>query len=70
MFTSGAPLGNLLMTSAMLDSEEGPMAIHFGLPMNSPHVKVLDNWRTLGMRGTGSHDVLIDGYIVPDASVS
>ncbi len=70
VFTSGAPLGNLLMTSAVWDSEEGPMVIHFGLPMNSPHVKVLDNWRTLGMRGTGSHDVLIDGHLVPDASVA
>lgn len=46
------------------------MVIHFGLPMNSPHVKVLDNWRTLGMRGTGSHDVLIEGHVVPDAAVS
>jgi alkylation response protein AidB-like acyl-CoA dehydrogenase len=70
VFTSGAPLGNLLMTSAVWESEEGPMVIHFGLPMNSPHVKVLDNWRTLGMRGTGSHDVLIEGHVVPDAAVS
>jgi alkylation response protein AidB-like acyl-CoA dehydrogenase len=70
VFTSGAPLGNLLMTSAVWDSEEGPMVIHFGLPMNSPHVKVMDNWRTLGMRGTGSHDVLIEGHVVPDAAVS
>jgi alkylation response protein AidB-like acyl-CoA dehydrogenase len=46
------------------------MVIHFGLPMNSPHVKVMDNWRTLGMRGTGSHDVLIEGHVVPDAAVS
>ena len=47
---------------------EPPMVLHFGIPMNSPHVKVLDTWRTLGMRGTGSHDVLIDGHVVPDAA--
>jgi len=70
VFTSSAPAGSVLMTSAVWDSEEGPMVIHFGLPMNSPHVKVLDNWRTLGMRGTGSHDVLIEGHVVPDAAVS
>jgi alkylation response protein AidB-like acyl-CoA dehydrogenase len=40
------------------------------VPMNSPHVKVLDTWRTLGMRATGSHDVVIDGYVVPEAQVA
>src|SRR5882757_7849267 len=71
VFTSGAPTGDLLMTSAVLESEgEPPMVLHFGVPMNSPNVKVLDTWRTLGMRGTGSHDVLIDGYVVPDAAVA
>ena len=71
VFSSGAPTGDLLMTGAMLESEgEPPMVLHFGVPMNSPHVKVLDTWRTLGMRGTGSHDVEIDGHVVPDAGVS
>ena len=71
IFSSGAPTGDLLMTSAVLESEgEPPMVLHFGVPMNSPHVKVLDTWRTLGMRGTGSHDVMIDGHIVPDAAVA
>jgi alkylation response protein AidB-like acyl-CoA dehydrogenase len=71
VFSSGAPTGDLLMTSAVLDSESEPaMVLHFGVPMNSPHVKVLDTWRTLGMRGTGSHDVLIDGHFVPEAAVA
>ncbi|HXF52922.1 MAG TPA: acyl-CoA dehydrogenase family protein [Hyphomicrobiaceae bacterium] len=69
-FTSGAPTGDLLMTGAVLDTDEGPMVLHFAIPMSSPHVKVLDTWRTLGMRGTGSHDVLIEGHIVPEAAVA
>jgi alkylation response protein AidB-like acyl-CoA dehydrogenase len=70
-FASGAPTGDLLMTGAILESEgEAPMVLHFGIPMTSPHVKVLDTWRTLGMRGTGSHDVLIEGHIVPEAAVA
>ena len=57
------------MTGAVLENAgEPPMVLHFGVPMNSPHVKVLDTWRTLGMRGTGSHDVMIDGHVVPDAA--
>ena len=71
VFTSGAPTGDLLMTAAVLEKAgEPPMVLHFGIPMNSPHVKVLDTWRTLGMRGTGSHDVLIEGHMVPDAAVA
>lgn len=71
VFTSGAPTGDLLMTGAILEEPgEPPMVLHFGLPMKSPHVKVLDTWRTLGMCGTGSHDVEINGHVVPDAAVS
>jgi alkylation response protein AidB-like acyl-CoA dehydrogenase len=71
VFSSGAPTGDLLMTGAVLEAGgEPPMVLHFGIPMNSPHVKVLDNWRTLGMRGTGSHDVMIEGHVVPDAAVA
>jgi alkylation response protein AidB-like acyl-CoA dehydrogenase len=69
VFTSGAPTGDLLMTSAVLDGEPAKV-LHFAIPMNSPHVKVLDTWRTLGMRGTGSHDVEINGHVVPEAAVA
>ena len=69
-FASGAPAGDLLMTGAILEGEGDPVVLHFAIPMNSPQVKVLDNWRTLGMRGTGSHDVLIEGQFVPEAGVA
>jgi len=71
IFSSGAPTGNLLMTSAVLESPgEPPTVLHFGVPMNSPHVKVLDTWHTLGMRATASHDILIEGHVVPEAAVA
>jgi alkylation response protein AidB-like acyl-CoA dehydrogenase len=71
VFSSGAPTGNLLMTGAIYEEAGKPPAVlHFGVPMNSPNVKVLDTWRTLGMRSTGSHDIMIDGHVVPDAAVS
>lgn len=71
IFTSGAPAGDLLMTGAVL-AEEGaePLVLHFGIPMSSPHVRIDPVWKTLGMRGTGSHDVIIDGHVVPDAAVA
>jgi alkylation response protein AidB-like acyl-CoA dehydrogenase len=71
IFSSGAPAGDLMMTGAIYEEEgKPPMVLHFGVPMNSPKVNVLDTWRTLGMRSTGSHDVMIDGHVVPDAAVS
>jgi len=69
-FASAAPAGDLFLTSAVLETGEDPPAVlHFAVPMDSPHVKVLDTWRVLGMCGTGSHDILIDGHIVPEAAV-
>jgi alkylation response protein AidB-like acyl-CoA dehydrogenase len=70
VFTSGAEAGDVLMTSAVLAAAgEEVKVIHFPVPMKAPEVKVVETWRTLGMRGTGSNDVLIDGLFVPDASV-
>ena len=71
IFSSGAPAGDLLMTGAVLEENgQPPMVLHFGVPMTSPQVKILDTWHTLGMRGTGSHDVMIDGHFVPEAAVA
>lgn len=71
IFTSASPFGDLLMTGAVLEEpNQPPMVLHFGVPMNSPHVKVLDTWRTMGMRGTGSHDVVIEGHVVPEGAVA
>ena len=71
VFSSGAPVGNLLMTTAVWEGDgSGPQVLHFGIPMNSPNVKIIPVWKTMGMRGTGSHDILIDGHVVPDAGVA
>src|SRR5213593_256461 len=70
IFSSGAPAGDLLMTMAVYDDpKDGPTVLHFAIPLNAPGVKIQDNWRTLGMRGTGSHDTVLDGVLVPEAAV-
>ncbi|MEP9389719.1 acyl-CoA dehydrogenase family protein [Mesorhizobium sp. KR9-304] len=69
VFTSGAQAGDLLMTGAILDGEPAKV-LHFGVPMKAPEVTVVETWRTLGMRGTGSNDVVIDGLFIPDANVA
>src|SRR6476661_964951 len=70
IFASGVPIGDVLVTSAVWDNAEGgPTVLHFPLPLGASGVKVLDTWRVLGMRGTGSHDIAIDGAFVPDAAI-
>ncbi|AGP52491.1 acyl-CoA dehydrogenase family protein [Streptomyces rapamycinicus] len=29
-------------------------------------VEIVENWNVIGMRGTGSHDLVVDGAVVPD----
>src|SRR5262244_3024638 len=71
IFASGVPVGDVLVTSAVWeDPASGPTVLHFPLPLKTNCVKVLDTWRVLGMRGTGSHDIAIDGAFVPDAAIT
>lgn len=70
IFASGVPIGDVLVTSAVWDDPDcGPTVLHFPLPLNAGGVRVLDSWRVLGMRGTGSHDIVIDGAFVPDTAI-
>src|SRR5439155_437746 len=68
---SGGPSGDLLLTTGIYDDpEKGPTVLHFGVNLHQPGVTIQDNWRTLGMRGTGSNDIVIENVDVADAGVS
>jgi alkylation response protein AidB-like acyl-CoA dehydrogenase len=70
-FGSGSPMGDIAVTSAVLDDPaDGPTVLHFPIPLKSQGVTVLDNWRTMAMRGTGSNDLLFEDVFVPEGSVS
>jgi alkylation response protein AidB-like acyl-CoA dehydrogenase len=71
IFASGSPAADLFSTMAVYDDPaDGATVLHFVIPFAAPGVTLHDNWRTLGMRGTGSNDVTLDGVFVPDAAVS
>ncbi len=71
IFGSGGPSGDLMLTTGVYDDpQNGPTVMHFGVSMKDPGVKVQDNWRTLGMRGTGSNDIVIENVAVADAAIS
>lgn len=71
VFSSGCQAGSILMTSAIYDDPEaGPSVLHFGVPFSAEGVTILDTWDTMGMRGTGSHDVELKDVFLADAAVS
>jgi acyl-CoA dehydrogenase len=70
IFASGVPIGDVIVTSAIWDDPRaGQTVLHFPLSLKNPSVTVLDTWRVLGMRGSGSHDILIEGAFIPEADV-
>jgi alkylation response protein AidB-like acyl-CoA dehydrogenase len=71
IFASGAPAGDLLMTSAVYDDPQaGPSVLHFAVSMKAEGIKVLDTWRVMGMRGTGSNDIELTDVFIPDSGIS
>lgn len=70
VFASLAPAGAVMSTMFRYDDpDEGTRVLNMAVPFAADGVRVLDNWDTLGMRGTGSHDVVIEDVFVPDAAV-
>jgi alkylation response protein AidB-like acyl-CoA dehydrogenase len=69
-FSSGCQMGDLLMTSAVYDDPAGPSVLHFAVPLRAEGVSIVESWHVLGMRGTGSHDVVLDRVFVADAGIA
>ena len=67
-FCSAAPGLQQMIVYAFIE-EEGRMAEF--LVRKSDRVRIIENWNTLGMRSTGSHDIEFDQVLVPhDALLS
>jgi acyl-CoA dehydrogenase len=70
-FASGSTTGDLLMTSAVYDDPaDGPTVLHFAAPLKGEGVSIASTWQVMGMRGTGSDDVVFDGVLIPDAAIA
>lgn len=70
-FGSGSPKGDLLVTSAAFDDpKEGWQVLHFAVPFTAKGISLADDWRTLGMRATGSRTIILDQVFVPDDAIA
>jgi acyl-CoA dehydrogenase len=72
VFASQVPVGDVFSTMFVLDdggTADERVILNMAVPVRADGVTVLDNWDTLGMRGTGSHDVEIDDVFVPEEKI-
>lgn len=70
-FASQSPVGDILVTSARYEHpEQGSQVLHFSVPFKAEGLSVLDNWYSLGMRGTGSHTIQLEKVFVPESAIT
>lgn len=71
-FESGCQYADWISLFGVLVEEDGPARDVNGQPVmvsglaRRDEVEVLDTWHTLGLRGTGSHDVRVNDLLLPD----
>jgi alkylation response protein AidB-like acyl-CoA dehydrogenase len=58
----------LFETAHYDDPEKGPVILGFYLPKNTPGIKLQNNWDTLSIRASSSHDIIWDHVFVPEES--
>jgi alkylation response protein AidB-like acyl-CoA dehydrogenase len=65
-FVSQAPVADVLSTMFVHDdAERGRRVLNMSVPITSDGVSIVENWDTMGMRGTSSHDVVFHDVFVP-----
>ncbi|MGH3102156.1 MAG: acyl-CoA dehydrogenase family protein, partial [Thermoleophilia bacterium] len=68
-FFTGWPRATHLFLSAAVETEEGREPIGFLVPRPERGVRVLGDWKAMGMRATGSHALAIDELEIPSECV-
>jgi acyl-CoA dehydrogenase len=66
-FCSAVPVGSVLATSAVV-KDRGEV-IHFPVSLKAEGVRIEPTWKALGMRNTGSHDVVLQNVFIPEGAV-
>lgn len=64
LYATGSPILRYLVVWARTSGED-PQVGWFLVPNGSPGVSYIETWDHLGMRATGSHDLILDGVEIP-----
>ncbi|MCH7737556.1 MAG: acyl-CoA/acyl-ACP dehydrogenase [Chloroflexi bacterium] len=66
-FATGSPAADVLAVRARYENEAGEMRLGAAVvPVTRPGLEIMNNWHGLGMRASGSHDVVFTDYFVSD----
>jgi alkylation response protein AidB-like acyl-CoA dehydrogenase len=69
-FCTNSPAATVFLTSVRLPGDGGPDRLGFALvPRGTPGLTVAENWDALGMRASGSGEVVFDGCPLPAQQV-
>lgn len=69
-FASNSPAGGALATFAVVgEPAAGAEVLAFGCPINAEGVTVEETWDSIGMRGTASHDIVLDEVFVGEGQI-
>jgi alkylation response protein AidB-like acyl-CoA dehydrogenase len=60
-FCSGISHADMMFAGCLVDDQRVPSVV----ALRKEDLQVLDTWHTLGLRGTGSHDSVVDEVFVP-----
>ncbi len=67
IFATGSPAADVLAVRARYENEAGEMRLGAAVvPVTRPGLEIMNNWDGMGMRASGSHDVVFTDYFVRD----
>ena len=67
IFATGSPAADVLAVRARYENEAGEHRLGAAIaPLGRDGVEIMNNWNGLGMRASGSHDVVFTDYFVSD----
>lgn len=70
-FATGSPVADTLMVRLRFTGVDGDdRAGTADIPANTPGIRNLGDWDALGMRASGSHDVVLEDVFIPDGGIA
>lgn len=66
LYATGSPILRYFVVWARTAGDE-PQTGYFLVPRDAPGVRIVETWDHMGMRATGSHDLLLEDAPIPEA---